>query len=185
MKTKRTLRILSLLAFLLLIAPFYDSCDGNYIHKVNADGTEIKIEKSFKEKAYNVLVDEEALNGFQIANFTFFCMNDSTFQEAKEDLSKAFQKKEWYKDLGLLISLLFDFIVLTSFLLLVLSFFKKQNLFNKLALINCILIIITFCYIIFLEISFHHWHQIKWGYYAFIITNLLIFYYSRKPKTAT
>ena len=65
MKTTRTLRLLSLLGFLLLLAPFYDSCDGNYIHRVNADGTEIKVVKSFKEKVYDAVIDEDSFNGIR------------------------------------------------------------------------------------------------------------------------
>lgn len=179
MKTNRLLRVLCLLSFLLLIAPFYDSCDGNYIHKVNNDGTEIKVEKPLTTKIYDAVVNDEAFNAFQIAELSIFAVQDTTFKEFKQELLGTFQKKTWYKDLGLIISFIFDFIILISFAMIFTSFTNKLKLLNKLALINSVLIILTLFYIVLLEQSFEHWWQIKWGYYAFILTNLLIFYYSK------
>lgn len=184
MKTNRLLRVLSLVAFLLLMAPFYDSCDGNYVFK-KVPESNIAVKKTFSEKLYDVVVDEESFNALEIGSITFIGIKNSTFQETKEEFSKAFKKKDWYKDLGLFISFLFDFIILISFSIFILSFTKKRKLLNKLASVNSILIIITLLYIIFLESSFEHLRQIKWGYYAFIITNLLIFYYSRKAQKQT
>ncbi len=184
MKTKRWLRVLSLVAFLLLMAPFYDSCDGDYVFK-KVPESNIAVKKTFSEKLYDVVVDEESFNALEIGSITFIGIKNSTFQETKEEFSKAFKKKDWYKDLGLFISFLFDFIILISFSIFILSFTKKRKLLNKLASMNSILILITLLYIIFLESSFEHLRQIKWGYYAFIITNLLIFYYSRKAQKQT
>jgi len=211
MKTTRTLRLLSFLGFLLLLAPFYDSCNGagftrvqeaadapvwdtttveidslsthaNVTAETKADKTQDVFEEykpSLVEKTYDAIVDEESFTGFEIASFLIFAVQDITFKEFKEEISKSFKMDDWYKDIGMFISFLFDFIVLISFTLLILSFLKKQKLFARLAFTNCILVIITFLYIIGLEKSFEHIRQIKWGYYAFIITNLLIFYYSR------
>jgi len=179
--------MLSLLGFLLLLAPFYDSCeDKNNGFIKTYDEYDLKgklIEKTIFQKTYNIVVDELSLNGFNIASLSIGAIQDVTFKEFKEEFPKSFQSKDWYKDLGIYISFLFDIIVLISFSLFILSFFKKQKLFTKLALANCILVITTLLYIIFLENSFEHWHQIKWGYYAFISANLLIFYYSKKNKS--
>jgi hypothetical protein len=61
MKTIRVLRVLSLLGFLLFLAPFYDSCDGNYpFKKIPED--EIIINKSFSEKVYDYVIDEDSFN---------------------------------------------------------------------------------------------------------------------------
>ena len=189
MKTIRLLRMLSLLGFLLLLAPFYDSCEdknNGFVKTYNEYDLNGKlIEKTLFQKTYNIVVDELSFNGFEIASFFVYGIQDVTFKEIQDQTIKSFQKKGWYKDSGIYISFLFDFIVLISFSLLILSFFKKQSLYTKMALTNCILIMITFCYIIFLERSFEYWHQIKWGYYAFIITNLLIFYYSKTNKSQT
>ncbi|MGC4039834.1 MAG: hypothetical protein QM710_03315 [Flavobacterium sp.] len=41
MKTKRLLRVLSLLGFILLIAPFYDSCNGERMLKMADTNAEV------------------------------------------------------------------------------------------------------------------------------------------------
>jgi hypothetical protein len=189
MKTTRILRLLSLLGFLLLLAPFYDSCEdkNNGLIKTydEYDVNGKLIETPFLHRVYNIVVDELSLNAFQIAELSIFAVQDTTFREFKEEVYKSFKKNNWYKDLGVLISFLFDFIILISFSLFILSLTKKEKMLNKFALVNSILILITFLYVIFLESSFEHWWQIKWGYYAFIITNVLIFYYSKPNKITT
>lgn len=180
MKTSRLLRVLSLLAFLLLFAPFYDACDGKSFFK-RIPENDIVVEKPFREKAYEVIVNEDAFNGFDIAA----PMVTNSLKSTKEELIELSKKKDWYNNLTVIISLIFNFIVLISFLLFVLSFLKKKKLIVKLALINSILTTITFLYIVCLESSFGHLRQIKWGYYAFIITNVLILCYSRKSVKST
>lgn len=183
MKTTKRLRLLSLLGFLLLMAPFYDSCDNRKNGFVKSydeyDANGKLIEKTFFQNIYNVVVDDLSLNGFQIASFSIYGVQDLTFKEFKAEVSKAFKQEEWYKDLGMVISFVFDIIIVISFGLILLTFSNKTRLLNKLALTNTILIILTLLYIVFLENSFEHWRQIKWGYYAFIITNVFIFYYSK------
>lgn len=183
MKTTKRLRLLSLLGFLLLMAPFYDSCENRKNGFVKSydeyDANGKPVEKTFLQNVYNVVVDDLSLNGFQIASFSIYGVQDLTFQEFKTEVSKAFKQEEWYKDLGMVISFVFDIIIVISFGLILLTFSNKTILLNKLALTNTILIILTLLYIILLESSFEHFRQIKWGYYAFIITNVFIFYYSK------
>lgn len=186
MKTNRLLRVLSLLGFLLLMAPFYDACEdkGNGFIKTYDEydvGGKL-IEKTFFQNTYNIVVDELSFNGFDIASLSIFAIQDMTFKEFKQELPATFQKKTWYKDLGFFISLIFDFIILISFAMIFTSFANKLKLLNKLALINSVLIILTLLYIVLLEQSFEQITQIKWGYYVFIITNLLIFCYSKPNK---
>ncbi len=204
MKINRLLCVLSLLGFLLLMAPFYDSCDMKLVETtdpVAEDATamavdSIKIDSidiakteidtinnsaaekkaSFFQKVYDDFVDEESLNAFDFVK----PMVTESFKETNKEIIRVFKKKDWYKNLFVVISLIFDFIVVISFSIFILSFTKKLKILNKLALINSILVLITLLYIIFFESSFEHFRQIKWGYYTFIITNLLIFYYSRK-----
>jgi dTDP-4-dehydrorhamnose 3,5-epimerase len=58
MKTNRLLRVLSLLGILLLIAPFYDSCDGGGFRKVRETEFNGKtIEIPLYLKVYDVIVD--------------------------------------------------------------------------------------------------------------------------------
>jgi hypothetical protein len=186
MKTTRLLRVLSLLGFLLLIAPFYDSCDGKYgFVRANNDVSPIQRENTFSEDVYDFVINDVAFTGFEIASFNIGGIIDTTFDEFKTKCSKFFQNKNWYKEMYILISLLFDFIVLISLSIIIISFTNKTKLFYKLAFINSILIVLSLFYIIFLESSFEHIRQIKWGYYAFIITNLLLFYYSNPNKIET
>lgn len=189
MKTTKRLRLLSLLGFLLLMAPFYDSCDNRKngflksYDEYDANGK--LIEKTFFQNIYNVVVDELSFNGFQIASFSIYGIQDITFKEFKAEVSNAFKKEEWYKDLGIVISFVFDIIIVISFGLILLTFADRIRLFNNLALANTILILFTLLYIIFLESSFEHFRQIKWGYYAFLTTNMLLFYYSKPNKIKT
>jgi hypothetical protein len=180
MKTTKTLRWLSLLGFLLLMAPFYDACDGNYIHQVNADGKAIKINKPLKTKIYDFVVDEESFSAIEIAETTF----NGRFKEITDEMIRVFKERDW-KNLSIFVSVIFDFIVLISLSILILSFTKRKQTLHKLTLINTILILFTLLYILFLESSFDHIRQIKWGYYAFILTNLLLFYYSKPHKIKT
>lgn len=189
MKTTKRLRLLSLLGFLLLMAPFYDSCDNRKngflksYDEYDANGK--LIEKTFFQNIYNVVVDELSFNGFQIASFSIYGVQDITFKEFQAEVSNAFKKEEWYKDLGIVISFVFDIIIVISFGLILLTFADRIRLFNNLALANTILILFTLLYIIFLESSFEHFRQIKWGYYAFLATNMLLFYYSKPNKIKT
>ena len=185
METTRLLRVLSLLSFLLLMAPFYDACDrtngGLFVATYNeCDMNGKPIQKTFYQNVYNTIVDELSNNGFELARFPVIIIQDITLKEFKKELVKEFQKKDWYKNLGFFVCVFFDFIVLISFLILGLSFLNKYKFFRILALTNCILIIITYLYIVFFDISFNHFYQIKWGFYAFILTNLLIFYFSKR-----
>ena len=181
MKTTRLLRVLYLLGFLLLFAPFYDSCDGKYFRKMNNDGTEVK--KTFSEKVYKVIIDEQSTNGFELAGLSYYAISECTYTELKRDISVAFKKKDWYRNMGIFVSFIFDFIIIISLSIFIVSFTKKIKLLNKLELVNIILVLITYLYIILFESSFEHFRQIKWGYYAFILTNVLIFYYSKKVIT--
>jgi hypothetical protein len=171
------------------MAPFYDSCENRKngflksYDEYDANGK--LIEKTFFQNIYNVVVDDLSFNGFQIASFSIYAIQDTTFKEFKEEVSNAFKKEEWYKDLGILISFVFDIIIVISFGLILLTFADRIRLFNNLALANTILILFTLLYIIFLESSFEHFRQIKWGYYAFIFVNMLLFYYSKPNKIKT
>ena len=179
MKTTKTLRLLSLLGFLLLFAPFYDACDGELFLK-KAPENDIVVKKTVQEKLYDVVVDEESFSAIEIAATTV----NGRFKEMTEEMIRVFKEKDW-KNLSVFVSIIFDFIVLTSLSLMILSFTKRAQTLNKLALVNTIFSLFTLCYIIFLESSFEHFRQIKWGYYAFIITNLLLFNYSKPNKIKT
>nr|WP_294775036.1 hypothetical protein [uncultured Flavobacterium sp.] len=179
MKTTRTLRLLSLFGFLVLFAPFYDACDGKHFFS-KVPEKNIVIEKSVQEKLYDVVVDEESFTAIEIAGTSL----NGRFNEMIDEMIRVCKEKDW-KNLSVFVSIIFDFIVLISLILIILSFTKRLRLVNKLALVNSALALITLLYIIILESSFEHIRQIKWGYYAFIITNLLLYYHSKPNKIKT
>lgn len=220
MKSIRTLHLLSLLGFLLLIAPFYDQCNGHGMKKVQttpeeimADTTaiedsganksnipiqvkkKINIKKDsvsknenntppFYQKVYELIDDENNQNAFELANMSREYFN-ITFQEFNKELFKNF-KKHKYDDLSLLIrSFSFVFIVLISFSILILSLLKRVKWVCKLSFLNISLIVITLICILFFDSLFETYKQIKWGYYAFTLVQIGIYYASKLliPKT--
>jgi len=183
MKTNRLLRILSLLGVILLMAPFYDSCDGGGFRKVRDTECNGKtIEIPLHLKVYDVIVDDQSFNAFQIASLSIYALKEATFTDIKNDIVKSVKLKDWYKDIGVLISFIFMVVILLSFSLLILSFTARHLLFKKVALVNLILTILTLSYLIFLEKSFVHFSQIKWGYYAFILNGAFMYYDAVKGK---
>ncbi|MBP6557884.1 MAG: hypothetical protein KA213_05920 [Flavobacterium sp.] len=211
MKTTRTLRALSLLGFLLLLAPFYDSCNGERmkeaeaVEAVAADTTVVEVdsvemdtaqiskievdtignsvenyEPSIFYEAYEFIDDDDSENAFEFAKINIDDFFEFNFKEFKKDF-----KDEGYKIIFFqLKNLCFSFIVLVTIMILFFSFFKKINWIYKLSIANLVLLVITII-CIFQEGLFERFQQIKWGYYAFIITNLLLFYYSNSNKIKT
>ena len=143
MKTNRLLRVLSLVAFLLLLAPFYDSCDDRQvdanaeatvdstavqIDSVKIDSTEtdtVKIDTinssvekhniSFSDKVYNFIDDEDSSSGFELA---YVNMNH-TPKAIQEEIIRVWNEKKWYANLLVYVCFIFDFIVLISFSIMV------------------------------------------------------------------
>lgn len=209
MKTNRMLKVLSLLGFLLLLAPFYDSCNGGRLRRVADANAEpmcdttavetdtVKIdtvvvnkmdvdtisnsvaveETPFYEKAYEFIDDDNSENAYEFAKLNIDCILEFNYKEFK----KGIKEKDGYK--GFFFQLKnFSFVLICIVTLLIFIFsFKNTQRVHKLSKANLILLFITvIC--IFLEGLFETISQIKWGYYAFIITNLLIFYYSKRAK---
>lgn len=203
--------MLSLLGFLLLLAPFYDHCNGHRMKmvestaaacvdttavepdsiKINAtEVNKVKVdtinnlktiaETPFYVKAYNFIDDDDSENAFEIAEININCVLEFNYKEFKEGI----KSKDGYKGVFFqLKNFSFLLICIVTLLISILSFKNIQRV-HKLSRLNLILLFITvIC--LFLEGLFETISQIKWGYYAFIITNLLIFYYSKTNKLKT
>lgn len=219
MKSIRTLRLLSLLGFLLLIAPFYDQCNGHGMKKVEAKPEEVMVDTTavetpsvknnatvlvakepiinkdsiavikknkttFYVKAYDFIDDENNQNAFELANISRVYFEGS-FAEFKEELIKDF-KKHKYDGLSLFIrSFSFVFIVLMSFSILILSLLKKVKWVYKLSIANLSLIVITLICILFFDSLFETYKQIKWGYYAFTLVQIGIYYTSKLQNASS
>jgi hypothetical protein len=207
MKTTRTLRLLSLLGFLLLLAPFYDHCYGHMMKEVVAvdavatDTTSIEVDStvidtteidqmeidtlsvdtegegtSIIEKAYEFIDDDDSENAYEIAllNKEYFKM---TFDEFATGMKEGIAKKEYGGFFFILKNTCFAFIIIIT-IFIFLSSFNNSKRVHKLSRVNLVLLLITVVSL-FLEGLFETITQIKWGYYAFIVTNFLIFYYSK------
>jgi hypothetical protein len=219
MKSIRTLRLLSLLGFLLLIAPFYDQCNGHGMKKaekapaveaidttavetssvknntpilvekepiINKDSiTEIKRKETpFYQKAYEFIDVDNNQNAFELA-FVSRTYIEGSFAEFKKELAKDF-KKHKYDALSLFIrSFTFVFIVITSFSILLLSLLKRIKWVYKLSIVNISLILITLICILFFDSLFETYEQIKWGYYAFTLVQIGIYYSSKLQISKT
>lgn len=211
MKSIQSLRLLSLLGFLLLVAPFYTQCSGRTeasADEVMIDTTAVEMpviendtlivedntekdsiidvkikEPSFYQKGYEFIDDDNNFNAFELA-YVSKEFNISS-QEFKKELSKDFKKT--IDGLSLVIrSFSFVFIVLISFSILILSLLKKVKWINRLSIVNSILLLITIICILFFDPFFETYKQIKWGYYAFILVQVGIYFTSSllisKPK---
>lgn len=206
MNSIRSLRLLSLLGFLLLMAPFYEQCSMKKAEapaeEVMVDTTAVKIpvfendtlivkettvkdsiidvkikEPSFYQKGYEFIDDGNNFNAFELAYVSkdFF---KGSFSKFREELSKDF--KRTINDLFYLIrSVFFVFIVLISFSIFILSLFKRIKWINRLSILNLILLLITIIIILFFDPFFETYKQIKWGYYAFTLTQIGIYYSSK------
>ncbi|MGC4039835.1 MAG: hypothetical protein QM710_03320 [Flavobacterium sp.] len=131
----------------------------------------------FLDKAYDFIDDDESENAFEFAKFSIGCILDFNYKDFKNDI----QKKDGYKGIFFqLKNFCFVLIVLVTFLIAFFSFKENRKVY-RLSKLNLILLLITIV-CLFLEGLFETFSQIKWGYYAFIITNLLIFYCSKQDK---
>lgn len=206
MKSNQTLRILSLVGFLLLIAPFYQQCNGKVevpTEEVAVDTTAIeipsfdknksitensktedsivqqeKVEFSTFQKAYNLIDDDGNENAFELS-LQFNAYFEGSFEEFKKELFKDFSEHDYGGLFFIIRSFLFCLIVLFSFFLFMLSFTKRMNWVHKLSKINLFFILTTIICILFLDPFFETYKQIKWGYYAFTFVQIAIFYTSK------
>lgn len=208
MGNSRLLKVLSLVAFLLLMAPFYDHCNGHRMNRaeeatvasaidttaVENDSVKLNTTKINKEavdtvknsvegyempiyvKAYEFIDDYNSENAFEMANMGLVYY-DVTFKEIIDSIKRGIKKNDYGGFFFWLKNSCFILIVVVTFLISFFSFQKSKRIYN-LSKLNLILLLISvIC--LFSDGLFKEISQIKWGYYAFIIINLLIFYYSK------
>lgn len=205
MRTISATRVLSLLAFLLLIAPFYDHCNGKFIGKDNSKSAEKKIDSTgsiqtqntdsitkkvavvvndsihviekdripFYESAYDFIDDPESENAFEIAGFAKIYF-ETPFKEFKINVQNGIQKRDFKGFFFHIKVISFLGIVVTTFLMLLLSFTDKKTILYKLSKLNLILLGLSII-CTFLDGIFENFSQIKWGYYVFTLLQIVIF----------
>ncbi|MES2543456.1 MAG: hypothetical protein V4548_01110 [Bacteroidota bacterium] len=214
MKSIHSLRVLSLLGFLLLMAPFYDHCNGHYgvmrkteeapievpaveesIIEVDTISSEVVSEKDtvsytnveetpFFQKVFEFIDDENSQSAFEMATFSISAFIECDFKNLKTDLIKDIKKDNCQGIIFQFNNLCFLFIVGFSFLILLFSFTKKWRLIYMYSLINLILLLITIICIVFFDDLFEEIKQIKWGYYAFSIVQILILVLSKSERNS-
>lgn len=182
MNTTRILRSLALVGLLVFLAPFYDACDGKQpFQKVSTK--EIAKPKTISEKVKDIVINEEAYTGYEIASIFVYEIRDfDSFSDFKKELRKDLKQVDWYTNCGMLVSFVFDIKVLLALAILLISFTSYTHWISKLSRLTIILVLLTFTYIITLDNSFSHFHQIKWGYYAFFIVNSTLYYFSLRQR---
>ncbi len=182
MNTTQILRSLALVGLLVFLAPFYDACDGKQLFQ-NVSREEIAKPKSVIDKVKEIIINEEAYSGYEIASIFVYGIRDfDSFSDFKTELRKDLKQDDWYTNCGMLVSFVFDIIVLLVLAILLISFTSYTHWISKLSRLTIILGLLTFTYIITLDNSFSHFHQIKWGYYAFFIVNSTLYYFSLRQR---
>ncbi|NMH28792.1 hypothetical protein [Flavobacterium silvaticum] len=205
MKSKTIVRILSAIGFLLLIAPFYDHCNGSRLRRVKDEKAEevivdsispinaksdtvvtsvpIRDGLSFKS-IYRFMDDPESENAYEISQLGFEQL-ESLFTEKIpfKELQDEYHEKGMKKFVGNISfwikNLCFSFIVLFTILIFPISFSRWTKMLYRLQFVNLLFLIISICALM-LDGSFEQWSQIKWGYYVFTIVQLNLLHFTRK-----
>jgi len=209
MKSVRSLRFLSLLGFLLLIAPFYQQCtwkkaeeapvaevidtsgiqtpsfkNNNPIlvekqNSINTDSiTEIKKEDiPIYKKAYEFVDDSGTLNAYEfvVSSFGLF---EGSFSEFIKGVKQNIKENDYGMFIFHLKNFSFLLIILFSISILILSFFNRVKLINRFSIIVLVLLFVTIICLIVLPF-FTTYKQFKWGYYAFTLVQIGIYYSSK------
>jgi hypothetical protein len=204
MKSIGLLRVLSLLGFLLLMAPFYDQCNGrgtklkiaeeveapaiNVSDSIPVQKTEVIEElqtNSDKESilvtAYECIDDEGTQNVYELAEFItlYYSM---TYDEFTSELEEDLKEKRYDLISGCIRSIACLVIILSSLLVLVCSFLNRYKWMYNLTLVNLISLFILSICILFFDSLFETIRQFKWGYYLFLVVQLTQFIILRQSR---
>lgn len=202
MKSISLLRVLSLLGFLLLIAPFYDQCNGKGMKYKKAEEAEVsaidvkdsipvqKIEVkeevklnsekgSFFTRVYEFIDDEDTQNAYELSEF-LKVYYDMTFADFKADVKEDFKNNKYDPISYLIRSIAFLSIIIFTLLQLLSSIFKRYKTIHKLSILNLVSLLIGIICIVFFDSLFETYRQIKWGFYAFLVVQIALFYFSKR-----
>jgi hypothetical protein len=133
-------------------------------------------------KAYEFIDEENSDNAYEMAlrSFKFIVETSRDFPAYKSEVAEDWNKNEY--DLIALPIQLFAFIpivILTSTNLYY-SFKRNPKRNSLFALLNLILLTISFLCIVFFDSFFDTWKQIKWGFYVFPLVQVGIIVVSCK-----
>ncbi|MGK4567940.1 hypothetical protein [Flavobacterium sp. 3HN19-14] len=174
MKANVSLRFLGVLGFLLLMAPFYDSCNGKVFTKSPVVETP-QPEKTFSEKVADFFVGENALTGLEMAQFPIAMVNEGLGEFGKE-----ISNNKATDNITILACFAFLISALLSGIIAIFTFTKNIKLVYRLSFVNSIIILVAYFDVVFFEQSFETFTQIKWGYYAFIAVQIALMVQSKR-----
>lgn len=194
-----------------MICPFYDSCNGNGLRKTEEAAVEVPLEKSnainnsetlvsdenniaietpiletkytFYDRIYDLIDDNDSQNTYEFASM-FFSLFENSFQDIQISVKEGIQKNQYGGLFFQIKNFCFFVIIIFTIINLVLSFNKKIKLITKFSKINLVLISITII-CLFLDGLFEQISQIKWGYYCFVVSNIMIYINCRKLLNST
>lgn len=132
----------------------------------------------FFVKLYEFIDAKDSENAFEFASFNSIYL-DQTFDEFKKSITKGISENDYGGFFYGLKNFSFLLIIIITFLVLLVSFTNKIYVLRKFTIINLILLMITIL-CLFLEGLFETINQIKWGYYLFLIVQILLFYFLNK-----
>lgn len=202
MKSISLIRVLSLLGFLLLIAPFYDQCNGKGIKSKQAEEAEtsaidakdsipvqkaevkeevnLNLEKSpFLARVYEFVDDEETQNAYELTEY-LVAYYEMTFTDFKSEVAKEFKKNKYDTISFFMRSMAFLLIIVFVLLQVISSILKRYGMMYKLSVLNLVLLLIAIICIVFFDSLFETYRQIKWGFYAFLVVQIALFYFSKR-----
>lgn len=205
MKTISATRVLSLVAFLLLMAPFYDHCNGKFLRKENgipveqvADSTnmiqthnvnsiikkvELIVNDSIKKKEIEVTPFYERAYDFiddvEIENaFEIAGFTKGYYESPFEELKREVKigfQKRDFKGLFFHIKII-SFLGIVIITFLMLPFSFSNKKATFYKLSKLNLILLGLTIICtFLDGMFENFSQIKWGYYVFTLIQIALF----------
>ena len=186
---------------MLLICPFYDSCNKKTEEAVvespaiespaieqsietiekskievvdNSNSENVAPKKSILERIEDFIDDGDSKNAFEIGamSWVIFTCN---FECQINDLKSSIEKNDYDEIFFGTKNICFVLIVIFSLLNFIFGFTKKIKLVSRFSKWILILLLIALICIVN-EKDFKEISQIKWGYYSFIFVNILIFY---------
>jgi len=196
MKGKLTLRSLISLSFLLFFLPFLRTCSDRSIenlhseevsevlvvdsaNKVTKDGDTIRIFEALSKQEETKLLQQEKENRIvriqkakKDFTFNFYTLLLETLFKDKFD-GNSFYEVSFYSSLG------YFLVLISTIIMLILSFLNKIKTVQFLSLINLILLSSSTILLYFCE-ALEDINQIKIGYYFVFLNFILIILFSRK-----
>ena len=132
----------------------------------------------FFKRIYNAIDEESTQNAYEFAWISFDLLEIS-FRELKECSIKGIKDNDFDGLFFYFKNFSFLFMVILTLFNLILSFTSKMKILFQFS--KSIIILLSIAIIcIFLEGFFVNINQIKWGFYCFIVVNIMIFNLSKR-----